>query len=1186
MAKPIKERGIKWTESYGDKSSYLKREMDEQIGLGSYFRWEGHDSTTGNDYYVVVSPGWSPKKGYHFFAGLRKMPADHGASGKYFNSMREALNYAYETWRVPKPDTMPAPWSAPTVDSIKGKDIVMEGRQSEASSDKQTKVSWLSPEPKKKDTKLGMSMRSMQEQFNMQVGGPRILKEHYCWAYAASPVMGFLPALYSRFRIQGVDGQNFNPNAAPRTYNLFGAAGPGDVVPDESRPRDMQKYGRPIPGVDPERADERPPLMATCQEPDEEEFARHSSGSLVTERLYSIPKSMGGEGGGKYPIFKQPYPAKPGDENFSVSRWSDKPLKVKVEIPSGTIGIAERDQFIEKWNDLFLREYREALADKYRKAVAEPAAPEEAERARAMLDEALGMDRILVEEDEASGVPEGRRKPVDADQVYHLTLMVQSAPALDRFSGIIAKRTKALKGASHVTRVIPDNTVTKNFLKLYNRSREIWASGNQSDIDKYGIAEQFDFDQPYEQTIKLSEGQLLVYDDLGMPRAMAVDHSANEGWQMEEKREELKLRYVLKDPVAFVERNEPGFAQAWSAWQEGDKRALPQVKRALDSFRAKAAANALAKGDDGRSISVRDVYDSRTVAPLLTNPKADLPKTDQNKLPVTDDGSPVSPGFTEGMGDEVLTQDLFHREVSDMVRPYTVEATSEAVGEGPAKGSSVWAARYYDPKRGDYVYGPMEQAVPGSSPRQELSGVPTMTRKASMAVAEPGGGTYGIARNEFVLYDPESRGQFIPGNLFDLEMAPLGVSSQGQHRKNAGLNDGFHIKYWMHKAKWDSGKGHSTARRQNPDEFVEAVPPGMEQYAGTAKGKVVFYDSGKAMEFLRNELRLPKSATEPFTPLTVMDLKVINQKAQEGREFYERNRERFEAGEIPPGTPEHEQCRYGKAVSECGGFKYMPKEILEEIDKAKADPESAMRPKEGQLWGMWVQPPEGSGEDPFWYSDPKLGTFLAPSKDKALEDTRMAGPQRYVKQGYGIQVSVYSPEGPRDPSRMGPALPRMALATEATSYVEGAEAVVDDLETGHLSPEEAAALREQVATPEEAEQAEEAEQFAAEPETPQAPAPEAPVEAPRTQRMAPEKEWEPDMPFGEEFEEITPEEAPKSRFVEKYRDPGWSPQELVSRAEGLAKLADRYDREGRRAEADMADRAIEYLARLGKKKDA
>ena len=120
----IKNRGIKWEEAYGDKSLYLKKSFEEQVGPGSYFRWEGHDSTTGEDYYVVVTPGFSKKKGFHFFAALRKMPAKNGASGKKFRTQAEALSYAYDTWRVPPPKTKPhKPY---IVNDLKGKAIVME----------------------------------------------------------------------------------------------------------------------------------------------------------------------------------------------------------------------------------------------------------------------------------------------------------------------------------------------------------------------------------------------------------------------------------------------------------------------------------------------------------------------------------------------------------------------------------------------------------------------------------------------------------------------------------------------------------------------------------------------------------------------------------------------------------------------------------------------------------------------------------------------------------------------------------------------------------------------------------------------------------------------------------------------------------------------------------------------------
>lgn len=130
---PIKERGIRWAEAYGDKSAYLKTEYEKQVGPGSYFRWEGHDSTTGEDYYCVVTPGYSKKHGFHFFAALRKIPADHGASGKKFKNQAEALSYAYDTWRVPPPKGKP---HKPYIDKdLMGKPIVMENVHKAAESE-------------------------------------------------------------------------------------------------------------------------------------------------------------------------------------------------------------------------------------------------------------------------------------------------------------------------------------------------------------------------------------------------------------------------------------------------------------------------------------------------------------------------------------------------------------------------------------------------------------------------------------------------------------------------------------------------------------------------------------------------------------------------------------------------------------------------------------------------------------------------------------------------------------------------------------------------------------------------------------------------------------------------------------------------------------------------------------------
>jgi hypothetical protein len=54
--KKIKDRGIKWDESYHKKSASLKKKFDKLIGAGAYRRWQGHDYTTDSNYYVVVGP--------------------------------------------------------------------------------------------------------------------------------------------------------------------------------------------------------------------------------------------------------------------------------------------------------------------------------------------------------------------------------------------------------------------------------------------------------------------------------------------------------------------------------------------------------------------------------------------------------------------------------------------------------------------------------------------------------------------------------------------------------------------------------------------------------------------------------------------------------------------------------------------------------------------------------------------------------------------------------------------------------------------------------------------------------------------------------------------------------------------------------------------------------------------------
>jgi hypothetical protein len=97
-AKRIKDRGIVWKEKYTKKTLAMKKKFQRDIGPGSYFRFEGHDNTTGNDYYIVVGPGYSKSKGKLFFAGIRKLPGEYSPNGEYFRSFRKAMIYAKDMW--------------------------------------------------------------------------------------------------------------------------------------------------------------------------------------------------------------------------------------------------------------------------------------------------------------------------------------------------------------------------------------------------------------------------------------------------------------------------------------------------------------------------------------------------------------------------------------------------------------------------------------------------------------------------------------------------------------------------------------------------------------------------------------------------------------------------------------------------------------------------------------------------------------------------------------------------------------------------------------------------------------------------------------------------------------------------------------------------------------------------------
>ena len=96
------EKDIKWEQVYTDKTSYLKEQYNDVIGVGSYFRFEG-EASDGDNYYCILGPAKIHKPRAKWFAGVRKLPATYSAGGKYFDSMDTAARYAKETWGVPTP---------------------------------------------------------------------------------------------------------------------------------------------------------------------------------------------------------------------------------------------------------------------------------------------------------------------------------------------------------------------------------------------------------------------------------------------------------------------------------------------------------------------------------------------------------------------------------------------------------------------------------------------------------------------------------------------------------------------------------------------------------------------------------------------------------------------------------------------------------------------------------------------------------------------------------------------------------------------------------------------------------------------------------------------------------------------------------------------------------------------------
>jgi len=127
----LKDKNIEWKEAYTDKTLFLKEMFEDIIGDGSYFRFEGRNPETKDEYYCIISPARVHKPIAKFFAGVRKLPATYSAGGKYFDSMDSAANYASDTWGVPYPKSIIPYTSAELYGIAKKIDEWKENREKE-----------------------------------------------------------------------------------------------------------------------------------------------------------------------------------------------------------------------------------------------------------------------------------------------------------------------------------------------------------------------------------------------------------------------------------------------------------------------------------------------------------------------------------------------------------------------------------------------------------------------------------------------------------------------------------------------------------------------------------------------------------------------------------------------------------------------------------------------------------------------------------------------------------------------------------------------------------------------------------------------------------------------------------------------------------------------------------------------
>jgi hypothetical protein len=1014
MATPIRERGIRWAETYGDKSAYLKEQMDQQIGPGSYLRWEGHDVTTNTDYYVVLSPGFSKKKGYHFFAGLRKMPADHGASGKKFRTQREAMSYARQMWRVPPPQVKPVKPGGYMLQDIMGKSIVLEPQHD---SSKKSSAG--------RDTRLASVQNTLRHGGMHESWSPYVISDRLCWAHKASPVLGFMPALYSKARFIGTDVYDQPTNE--RGYNEF----------------TQQPETLPLA-----------PMVATYQQPDEKKFDAvvNKHGVVVHNDLVKVDRKEGKVLGYQYlPKFSE----KPA-EGYTQTTWRDMQVSPSITIPPTVVHGSrnlwstlkaltvevkgaklpavtlpeEISQFADTGNmpkKAFknVKSFGDPLtvgitvrAEAYQKVKAL------AEQARCVVEVKKGEQKDLVDLVSLQGDKFDWDEPYfESIKLSGSQLMVYNHGLPNRLVASEQRRTDAEADVKGGEKAAPASGGTfyymvKDPIGLVSS----YASTTLASLGAMAELEAF-LNDPREPGGKRTKGTAALWDTklrrmadivnsmgfydqevapgdvLGMSEDLKPVITESIAGFVNSFREAMVAGQAVREDEHAAKLADAGSryaaarADVEQTWQKSQ---IPAKKAALDKIQSEMAHYLLGfrkLAENGVVKLTHDMFlDSRTCAPKLVDYHMESYDVEKFMIPMS--GGRVNKNVSEKM--------------EKTFQPYAPDFSVEA----PAAASGGHAARRWDVNRNQVVFGPLPA---GANPKQGsatgLKGVRSLFAKgyAKMAVNKPGGGTHEIIAGEMPEYQtkPGPGGpEFITGGLHDVIIAPEKSSSRGSDLAmyKAGINRfGFVLMTQDHSVENKDGvvktrqhasspfTGKDPESSTNKDFYTAADGTDLSEYA-TKKGSNVFFTSTEVIRLLvEKHLGIKDEDLGPFTPMTVQDLRIIDHYATDGMRYYmsvEKYREaakskdaRFldEAGMPKPPAPEHDQeivfdaqlireghenskaldqakYEYGRLCYECSGKKNISpdafKGVLAEFKQAIENPQEAFKPKQIDLFGL------------------------------------------------------------------------------------------------------------------------------------------------------------------------------------------------------------------------------------------